>query len=138
MGIMNHFSTKNDELVREEPWVPMVVEQLRQPLGASTSAQLRAARRLALHQPVLDQSESKSKLPIFFLWGVPTLASIFVIVLSFGLWQEPDNEMLLIKTAENAAIEDLSIIKASDDLEFYQNLEFLLWMEQADNGLTKG
>ena len=138
MGIMNRFNKNDDLSIREEPWIPVVVEQLRQPLDSSISAQLRAVRRSALQQPVLDQPDGKSKLPIYFLWGVPTLASVFAIVLSFGLWQEPDNDDLLIKTAESATLEDLSIIKASDDLEFYQNLEFLLWMEQADNGLTKG
>jgi len=132
---MNRFDKNDDELVRDEPWIPVVAEQLRQPLDPSVSAQLRAARRIALNQPV---SDSKPKLPIFFLWGVPTLASVFAIVLSFGLWQEPDNDILPIEKAEIAALEDLSIIKASDDLEFYQNLELLLWMEQVDNGLTKG
>lgn len=138
MSIMNRFNKNDNELTREEPWIPVVVEQLRQPLDASVSAQLSAARRTALNKLASDQLVTKSKLPIYYLWGVPTLASVFAIVIAFGLWQEPDSDILFIKTAENAALEDLSIIKASDDLEFYQNLEFLLWMEQADNGLTKG
>jgi len=130
---MSRFDKNDDELIRDEPWIPVVVEQLRQPLNSSVSAQLRAARRSALDQPV-----SRPKLPIFFLWGVPTLASVFAIILSISLWQEPDNDIHLVQTAENAVLEDLSIIRASDDLEFYQNLEFLLWMEQSDNGLTEG
>jgi len=130
---MSHFNTNDDQLNVDEPWISAAVAQLRQPLDPKTSAQLRAIRRSALDQPV-----SKSRLPMFFLWGVPTLASVFAIVVSFGLWQESDNDIPLLQTAENVVLEDLSIIKASDDLEFYQSLEFLLWMEQVDNGLTKG
>jgi len=130
---MSHFDTNDDQLNVDEPWISAAVSQLRQPLDPKTSAQLRAIRHSALDQPV-----RKSRLPMLFLWGVPTLASVFAIVVSFGLWQESDNDIPLLQTAENVVLEDLSIIKASDDLEFYQSLEFLLWMEQVDNGLTKG
>lgn len=133
MGIMNHFNNNDHKLHNDEPWLSNAAEQLSQPLHPSIAAQLRAARQLALDQP-----KSRSRLPQFFLWGAPTLAGLVAIMLTFGLWQEPDNDISLLQTAENAVLEDLSIIKASDDLEFYQNIEFLLWMEQADNGLTKG
>ena len=133
MGIMNHFNENDYELNKDEPWISHAVEQLSQPLHPSIAAQLKAARRSALDQP-----KRKSRLSPLFLWGVPTLASLVAIILSFGLWQEPDNDIPLLQTADNAVLEDLTIIKASDDLEFYQNMEFLLWMEQADNGLTKG
>lgn len=129
---MNHFKNNGDKLDIDEPWVPRAVEQLSQPLAPSIAAQLKLARVTAL-----DRSAKKFRLSPVFLWGVPTLASLVAIMLSFGLWQEPDTDSLL-QTAKNAMVEDLAIIEASDDLEFYQNLEFLLWMEQVDNGLTKG
>ena len=129
---MNHFKNNGDKLNMEEPWVPRAVEQLSQPLAPSIAAQLKLARATAL-----DRSAEKTRLSPVFIWGLPTLASLVAIMLSFGLWQEPDNDSLL-QTTKSATVEDLAIIKASDDLEFYQNIEFLLWMEQVDNGLTKG
>ena len=133
MGIMSRFDNNNHEKLMDEPWVSSVVEQLSQPLDASVAAQLRAARLSAL-----DRSRSRSRVPLVFLWGIPTLASVFAIVLSINFWQKTDTDIPLLQTADNVVMEDLSIIKSSDDLEFYQNIEFLLWMEQADNGLIKG
>ena len=133
MSIMNRFNNNEESSAIDEPWVSAAVEQLRQPLDASISSQLRKARASALDRPARG-----SWLSLFFVWSGPTLASIVAIVLAIGFWPEPDNDMLLLQTAGNVVLEDLSIIKASDDLEFYQNLEFLLWMERTDNGLTKG
>jgi|GEM_PF-1604396 len=130
---MSHFNNNDQKSPMDEQWIATASEQLRQPLHPTIAAQLRAVRRSALDQP-----KRKPRLPLFFLWGMPTLAGLVAIVVTFSLWQEPDNEIPLLQTAGNTALEDLSIIKASDDLEFYQNIEFLLWMEQVDNGLTKG
>lgn len=133
MGIMNHFKKNDHKLYMDEPWLRNAVEHLSQPLHPSVAAQLKAARRSALDQP-----KKKSRLSPIFLWGMPTLAGLVAIILSFGLWQESDIDIPQLQTADKVAFDDFSIIKASDDLEFYQNIEFLLWMEQADNGLTKG
>lgn len=130
---MNHFDRNNNQSITAEPWVVEAVEQLKKPLEASVASQLRERR-----YRVLERHAQKPRLPSFFTWGVPTLMGVIAIMVVIGLRQETDNDIHLLQTADNVVLEDLSIIKATDDLEFYQNLEFLLWMEQADNGLTKG
>lgn len=134
MNIMNRFDNNEDKMNMDEPWLSAAVEQLREPLDPSISAQLRAVRRSALELPA-----RRPFLNTLYLWGVPTLASVFAIMVSFSLWDKPEKEHpSLLHTADSVALEDLSIIKASDDWELYKNIEFLNWMEQDENGLNKG
>lgn len=133
MNIMNRFDKDEDRMSMDEPWISEAVEQLREPLDPSVSAQLRAVRRSALELPA-----RRSFLNTLTLWGVPTLASVFAIMVSFSLWDKPEKEYPSLQTADSVALEDLSIIKASDDWELYKNMEFLNWMEQDENGLNKG
>ena len=130
---MNRFNNNDDNMKVDEPWLSGAVEQLREPLTPSISAQLRAARRLALEQPIQKPSTN-----LFYLWGVPTLASVFAIMVSFSLWDKPDEKPPILQTADSVLLEDLPIFKASDDWELYKNIEFLNWMEQDENGLNKG
>ena len=133
MNIMNRFDRNEDKVSMDEPWLSVAVEQLREPLDPSVSAQLRAVRRSALELPA-----RRSFLNTLTLWGVPTLASVFAIMVSFSLWDKPEQDYPSLQTADSVALEDLSIIKASDDWELYKNIEFLNWMEQDENGLNKG
>jgi hypothetical protein len=133
MNIMNRFDKNEDKMSIDEPWISVAVEQLREPLDPSVSAQLKAARRSALEVPV-----RRSLLNIPYIWGVPALASVFAIMVSFSLWDRSEKEHQSLHTADSIALEDLSIIKASDDWELYKNIEFLNWMEQDNNGLNKG
>jgi hypothetical protein len=130
---MNRFDRDEDKISMDEPWISAAVEQLREPLDPSVSAQLRAVRRSALELPA-----RRPLLNNFYLWGVPTLASVFAIMVSFSLWDKPEQDYPSLQTADSVALEDLSIIKASDDWELYKNIEFLNWMEQDENGLNKG
>ena len=130
---MNRFDRDEDTISMDEPWISAAVEQLREPLDPSVSAQLRAVRRSALELP-----DRRPFLKTLYVWGVPTLASVFAIMVSFSLWDRPDKEYPSLQTADSVALEDLSIIKASDDWELYKNIEFLNWMEQDENGLNKG
>ena len=133
MNVMNRFDRDEDKISMDEPWISAAVEQLREPLDPSVSAQLRAVRRSALGLPA-----RRPLLNNFYLWGVPTLASVFAIMVSFSLWDKPEQDYPSLQTADSVALEDLSIIKASDDWELYKNIEFLNWMEQDENGLNKG
>ena len=133
MNVMNRFDRDEDKISMDEPWISAAVEQLREPLDPSVSAQLRAVRRSALELPA-----RRPLLNNFYLWGVPTLASVFAIMVSFSLWDKPEQDYPSLQTADSVALEDLSIIKASDDWELYKNIEFLNWMEQDENGLNKG
>ena len=132
MNTTNRF--KNDHhLSMDEPWIASAVEQLQKPLAPSISAQLRAARYSALEQPA-----RKPFFQRYYLWGIPTLASVFAIMLSLNLWDNPREGAQPMQTADSVLLEDLPIMKASDDWELYKNIEFLNWMEQDDNGLSKG
>lgn len=133
MNTMNHSNHDNENLDEDSSLVSKVVSELRQPLNLELSAQLKAARHLAL-----TKSARKPLLPSLVVWGVPTLASVVAIAVSFSIWQAPEKSTQHLDLTANVVLEDIPILKGSDDLEFYQNLELLHWMEQVDNGLTKG
>ena len=131
---MNRLNNNDDEkLGMSEQWLSTVVDELKQPLSYQVSGELRSIRR-----EVLLRAEKPPR-PFFNLvWGVPALASVFAVIMSVNLWQQPDKEAVRVPQAESVVLEDISILKASDDIEFFQNLELLQWMGQVDDGLSKG
>ena len=131
---MNRLNNNDDEkLGMSEQWLSTVVDELKQPLSYQVSGELRSIRR-----EVLLRAEKPPR-PFFNLvWGVPALASVFAVIVSVNLWQQPDKEAVRVPQAESVVLEDISILKASDDIEFFQNLELLQWMGQVDDGLSKG
>ena len=133
MNTTNRFNHNDDNINTGEPWLSEVVDQLRAPLSDSVSAQLREARRFALNQPVKSE-----RVQLFYRWGIPTLASVFAIMVTLNVWNKPEKEPVSLQTADSVLLEDLPIFKASDDWELYKNIEFLNWMEQDENGLNKG
>ena len=131
---MNRMNNNQDEeLVRSEPWLTAVVDELKQPLNVPVSSELRSIRR-----KVLLNAEKRPRPHFSLLWGIPALASVFAVIVSFNIWQQPDKDVPSINTTGGVVLEDISILKASDDIEFFENLELLHWMGQVDDGLSKG
>lgn len=135
-------SPNEDNVEQDELWLTPAKQQLSRPLPPSVAGQLRAARRTALSEASASQ-QSPSVLKSIMQWGVPAFAGVASIALTIYLLSPAvtDNQMHErpdLQTAGSITTEDLSILKAQDDLEFYQDLEFLLWMEQAANGNYQG
>ena len=127
--------SEEDKAIAEQPWLKQAVSELRQPVAPVIAGQLRAARRTAL-----QQSTAKSgwldhfDLSRWFSPGMALAAGLGAIAVAVMLVSEPQtttNEPVLQAEANgNALLEDLQIMAAQDDLQFYQDLELLQWLEQ--------
>lgn len=94
----------------------------------SIAERLAYARRRALSQRVSD----KRTAPALPLWATG-MVSTCVLTIAFIMWfSAPDPTPMLEHSGENtAALESVSILSASDDLDFYQSVDFLIWMENS-------
>ena len=146
----------DEKLVAEQPWLQQTVTELRQPVAPSVAGQLRAARRIALTPEKSERSWLRGmSLPA---WGGTALAGLGAITVSIMLFMQPDHsegittravqtavnggvtesgDQAAVQTAVNdgavngnALLEDLSIIAAQDELQFYQDLELLQWLAE--------
>lgn len=108
-----------------------LVQRIRQELDARVEAQsptlqgrLRAARREAL-QGRLPRTGHR-------LWLPAVAASLFAVVATTSLWlqqaERSGNGVEVLLQAANEA--DLQLLRAGDDIELYQELEFYYWMQQ--------
>lgn len=124
----------DDKLVTEQPWLKQAVDELRQPVEPSVAGQLRAARRGALAQePVVKQSWlEKFSLPtrsMALAAGLGAIAVASMVVLE-SQTETANTELQAKATNGNALLEDLSIMAAQDDLQFYQDLELMQWLAE--------
>ena len=96
-------------------------------IDGSTASRLASARREALAQVPGKRSISLFGTP----WATAAagLAASLVVVL---LWFEPvENSADLIATDSGLiTLESLPILTSSEDLEFFQSVDFLVWMEK--------
>ena len=101
-------------------------------LDFTISSKLSAAR----HQALSGQARTRSRSPLFMglQWPSLALASCAVVVVAF-LALQLNNSEIDVETTQLAVnepthfIEDLNILSATDDIDFYQSVEFLEWME---------
>ena len=85
-------------------------------IDAETTSRIKQARYQAL-----EQGHNKSS------WLMPFSAiavTASVVTLSVTLWFTPFNEM-----NEELVLEDISLLTASEELDFYQELEFYNWLD---------
>jgi hypothetical protein len=101
-------------------------------LDFNISSKLSAAR----HQALAGQSRvGKKSFGIVGLeWPGLVAASCAVVLIAFLTVQlnteEPEADSFQLATYEPTHfIEDLNILSATDDIDFYQSVEFLEWME---------
>ncbi len=93
-------------------------------LDSISKAKLSAARYRAL-----ESLESKSNASISDFWkaGITAVASI---VVATTLWIGiPQQGAVIPPTAEASVFADLNILASSNSVEFYQSLDFLIWLE---------
>ena len=97
------------------------LDQSSDTLDGKTLSRLRQARTKALESPY--------KPNYFSHWG-PVAAAASVSALAIGLW-------LYQPTQENhtmmANLEDLELLAAQEDIEFYEDLDFYLWLESQES-----
>ena len=97
-------------------------------IDAETRAKLFMARRNA----IASVSAKKSCLPVR-PWtmgaGLTSFALLMMVVLPTITSQPVVQPSEAHLTSTTAVLEDLSILTASDSVEFYQSVDFLLWLE---------
>ncbi|HFE38538.1 MAG TPA: hypothetical protein ENK06_09025 [Gammaproteobacteria bacterium] len=97
-------------------------------LDESILTRLRESRQKAVRQAA-QQNKGNAEPPFSFpVWLAPvgagaTFATVILTIALF--WMQP----LPQHNANEHFIEDLSLLTASEELEFYQDIEFYLWLE---------
>ncbi len=154
--ITDEHVTDQQVIADQQPWLQQTVSELRQPVAPSVAGQLRAARRTALEQkknkrswlhsigllwksetPTAGQKRFSGSWPV---WGGAALAGLGAIAVATLFFMQPEpvavQPSLQAKTESgtaadgNALLEDLPIMAAQDDLQFYQELELLQWLAE--------
>lgn len=97
--------------------VKSVLDTSLEDVDHSTLVRLRAARRKAL--------ESTPKgIPAFLWTGGLATASILLLVTGLWLFQSP--------SSPGMNLEDIEVLAAAEDPEFYADLEFYHWLAETD------
>lgn len=132
-------------LIDEQPWLQQAVDDLRRPVSPEVAGQLRAARRTALEQVKQDREKPYSGWSLFAGWQAVAIAGIGAMVIGWVLL--PDFQSLSVSNhtasvvkeqAGQMILEDLSIMTSQDDLQFYQDLELLRWLESEGDADVQG
>lgn len=105
----------DDRLLRD---IKKTLDQSNAVLDGDTLARLRQARHQAL-----DAAETRRS--PFVLWGpVTAMASVAMLSLSLWLYQAESAPVNMM-----AGLEDIELLAANEDIDFYENLDFYLWLE---------
>lgn len=133
---------KRSEQHTKPAWLQQAVDELQQPVTPSVAGQLRAARRTALAQ---ERNQERNKRPWLRniglpVWGGAAVAGLgaLAVVTLFFVQPEPDALQPSLQAQAdsskavggNVLLEDLPIMAAQDDLQFYQDLELLQWLAE--------
>lgn len=102
-------------------------------LDFNVTSKLAAARSRALAQETTRPAwHNLFGLQNLFNWQIMAggLAAVVVAFVVSGQFFMPDLETPTVaEQTSNVLMEDMTILANSDDLEFYQNIEFLEWLE---------
>lgn len=124
-------SSKHDDHVdfnKIEQLLKNSLNQKTDSIDAVTSAKLSAARHRAL-----EQGSSSS----LWLWPSPrisAIAALSVCVLILSSWfsgLDQTGPLNNVTAEQTEILSDMEILASNDSVEFYESLEFLLWLENA-------
>lgn len=126
--------SKDGMLSDDDPWfkesMQAHLDSKLDNLDYNVTSQLSAARYRAL---ALEQTSSKTARSWFDWTNALGATAVLAIAVFLGMQFYPSDSAPGIDTAEQVAqqvlIEDLNLLSASDEIEFYQSVEFLEWME---------
>lgn len=91
-------------------------------LDGATQARLRAARREALSLKTPAKARAHRPAWLYSLGGLATAATVAVLGVSLWLMPSPEN-------IATPPLEDLALLSDAEELEFYEDLEFYLWLD---------
>lgn len=113
---------------RDERLVEMVKEQL--DAGVDALDDLTAARLRAMRLKAVESAEGGRGWFRFPRWvAVGGLATAAVAVLAVGLWvTDPPRESTV------ATADDIEIVAAQEQMQFYEDMEFYRWLAAQENG----
>lgn len=120
---------ENDELIKLSR---QLLDDSLDELDDSILLRLRQSRQMAL-KAAMQTSEKSSSLPVFEFpnWLAPvsagaTFATVALTFILFGTQPLPQQ-------APNI-LEDIELLSQGEELEFYQNLDFYIWLEDETTG----
>lgn len=122
--------SEREKIDAEEAWVrgvKPILERREQDIDAATLARLAAARNRALEQ---KPAWFRQRPALAWAAGTGAVAVFGLLVLGVGLNVQPLAPQVDWADAEPAAID---LIAAQDNLEFYEDLDFILWLAEEDS-----
>lgn len=113
---------------RDERMVKMVKEHL--DAGVDALDDLTAARLRAVRLKAVESAEGKRGGLRFPRWvAVGGLATAAAAVLAVGLWVSGPPRESTVATAD-----DIEIVAAQEQMQFYEDIEFYRWLAAQENG----
>jgi len=109
----NVSDASNDAFINQ---ASKLLDQSEQQLDSNVLRQLRIARHAALEKP-----------PQYNNWAITggLASTAAMLVLTVSLWNTPMSQQDV-----SPLLEDIELLSAADDLEFYEELEFYLWLDE--------
>lgn len=138
MNIMNNPNKSNDS---QDAWIKSAVSELDssvENMDAIDASRLRTARQMAYREAEAQRQKGwASGFNDWLNWksGLTlacTIAVVATVTLNLNLDQKAPPE-LIVKTTQpftqKVKIEEIPLLTAKEDLEFYESVNFLLWLE---------
>lgn len=97
-------------------------------LDFNTTSRLSAARHRALAQGQTSWGMPRSAWPALIGWSCAAVL-VFYIGSQSAIQVVEVPDMALVAVEPTSIIEDLTLLSSTDDIDFYQSVEFLEWME---------
>ncbi|WP_251358343.1 hypothetical protein [Kangiella sp. TOML190] len=112
---------------KQDKWLSEVEKQYRSESMTDAQVSPEVRQRLAsMRQEVLDTAEANQSISDWRKLAIPSaLAATFVMVFIGVNWNKMSTDTSLAFNPE-----EIPIIMATDEIEFYQELEFYEWLEQ--------
>ncbi len=138
MNIMNNPNKSNDS---QDAWIKSAVSELDssvENMDAIDASRLRTARQMAYREAEAQRQKGwASGFNDWLNWksGLTlacTIAVVATITLNLNLDQKAPPELIAKTTqpfTQKVKIEEIPLLTAKEDLEFYESVNFLLWLE---------
>ena len=93
---------------------------------------LKKSRQLALNsvkQTTLENKKIEIHFPNWLSFASSATAFASVALITASLWMHTDFKMQSITTP----LDDIALLSSADELDFYENLDFYIWLEEEEN-----
>ena len=138
---MNIMNNPNDPNKTQNDWLKSAINELDESvenMDSIDASRLRTARQMAYRKAEEQRQTSWSAgLNDWLRWknGMALACTVAVVAtVTFNLKQPSKPEVITAKTTQQqkpkVGIEVIPLLTANEDLEFYESVNFLLWLEQ--------